>query len=194
MRPLKKELILLTRTLHIYLTMLALLLLFFFSISGFAMNHENWFQLNQARITDRTLSLPADVAASTDKLKVVEYLRKTDGVSGEVASFEQQDDQTTVQFAAPGRTTEFTITRPTGDTQVHEELRNLLALMADLHRGKHTGPWWKWIIDAAAVSLFLASLTGLILFFTLPKRRKLGLIALGAGIIACVAIYAWLVP
>ena len=34
-RPLSKSLLLLTRTLHIYATMLALLLLFFFALTGF---------------------------------------------------------------------------------------------------------------------------------------------------------------
>ncbi|MGN6368297.1 MAG: PepSY-associated TM helix domain-containing protein [Phycisphaerae bacterium] len=193
MRPFKKELILWTRTLHIYLTMMAVLLLFFFSITGFALNHEQWFQLNTARISDWSATMPTDLAASNDTLQLVEYLRKNQNARGEVTSADLQDDSARFQLTSPGRLTEFTITRATGDVAIHQETRNLMALLTDLHTAKHGGAVWRRVVDAAAISLFLATLTGFVLFWTLPKRRRVGIIALAGGTLACMAIYMFCV-
>ena len=194
MRPLKKELILWTRTLHIYLTMLAVLLLFFFSITGFALNHDQWFQLNTARISDQSTTMPTDIAASNDKLQLAEYLRKNNNARGEVTSADLQEDSARFQFTSPGRISEFTITRASGDLAIHEETHNLLALLTDLHTAKHAGGTWRRVVDAAAISHFLATLTGFVLFWTLPKRRKIGILALTIGTLSCIALYVFCVP
>ena len=192
-RPLSKSLLLLTRTLHIYATMLALLLLFFFALTGFFLNHAALFETDEPqRVTDRQDALPAALAADTaadHKLKVVEYLRAKLGARGEMHSYDQQPDEARLPFTAPGRKTDFVIARADGAVQIHDELRSPLALLTDLHKGTGSGDLWRRAIDAAAIFLFVASLSGLILFFSLPKRRTVGLACLAAGIAACVVLF-----
>lgn len=191
-RPLKKELVLWTRTLHIYLTMFGLVLLFFFSLTGFALNHDRWFSLDEPRIRERATTLPADVARTGDRLALVEQLRKNEGARGEVMSIDEDDTERRVQFTSPGRKVEFTIERDSGQTNVHEEIRNALAFLTDLHTGKSAGDAWRRVIDATSIFLFLASLSGVILWISLPKRRKLGVAALVCGTVLTGALMAWL--
>lgn len=191
-RPLKKELVLWTRTLHIYLTMFGLVLLFFFSLTGFALNHDRWFSLDEPRIRERATTLPVDVARTGDRLALVEQLRKNEGARGEVMSIDEDDTERRVQFTSPGRKVEFTIERDSGQTNVHEEIRNALAFLTDLHTGKSAGDAWRRVIDATSIFLFLASLSGVILWISLPKRRKLGVAALVGGTVLTGALMAWL--
>ena len=53
---------------------------------------------------------------------------------------------------------------------------------------------WSVFIDATAVFLLFGSVTGVILWISLPKRRKLGIIALVVSVILCLACYWWMVP
>lgn len=191
-RPLKKELLLWTRTLHIYLTMFGLVLLFFFSLTGFALNHDRWFSLDEPRVRERATTLPVDVARTGDRLALVEQLRKNEGARGEVMSIDEDDTERRVQFTSPGRKVEFTIERDSGQTNVHEEIRNALAFLTDLHTGKSAGDAWRRVIDATSIFLFLASLSGVILWISLPKRRKLGVAALVGGTVLTGALMAWL--
>jgi len=196
-RPLYKSFLLLTRTLHIYFAMLVLVLLVFFSFTGFIMNHPEWFNIDNPISHDSQISLPTSVAAdhSPDhKLNLVEYLRSHNSARGEVTSFDEQDDSTRIQFTGPGRKIEFAISPADGETQVHEEIHNTLALLSDLHKGTGSGPAWRRFIDATSILLCFASFSGLVLWTALPKRRTLGLIALTVSSALCLACYLWLVP
>ena len=64
--------------------------------------------------------------------------------------------------------------------------------MTDLHTGKNAGDVWRRVIDATAIFLFLASLSGAILWISLPKRRKLGVAALVAGTVLTALLVVWL--
>jgi hypothetical protein len=196
-RPLYKSFLLLTRTLHIYLTMLVLVLLIFFSVTGFFLNHPEWFSLKDPVIRDYTAEIPTPLAADRSpdhKLTLVEHLRTHNGARGELTSYDEQDEETRIQFTGPGRKIEFAITAADGSVQIHEELHNTLALLSDLHKGTYSGFAWRRFIDATSIVLCFASLSGLILWTALPKRRTLGLIALTLSISLCLACYFWLVP
>jgi hypothetical protein len=73
-------------------------------------------------------------------------------------------------------------------------MRPFLIRLDDLHRGKDSGIAWSWLIDLSAVLLLLGALTGITLWIALPKRRTLGLIALGLGVGVCVLVYLLVVP
>src|SRR5437870_5389284 len=92
-----------SRTFHIYLSMLGLFGILFFAITGFMLNHEEWFNLAEPRVRkiQGTMGLP--LLKEPDKLGVVEKLRKDFGATGAVDSFEIQDSQITVVFKGPAR-------------------------------------------------------------------------------------------
>lgn len=182
------------RTLHIYLSMLGLVLMLFFSVTGFVLNHEEYFGLDDPTSQSIEATLPAEMLVGPDKLAIAETLRAQHGARGLVSSFDMQDDELRVVFKAPGRSTEATIQRPAGQTQIIHESHGVLGRLADLHRGAYAPPAARRLIDAMAILLASSALTGLILWTSLPKRRTLGLLALLTSLLVCGLVYIVLVP
>lgn len=213
-----------TRALHTYATMLALILLIFFSFTGFVMNHGGWFKIDDFTEVNQTAKadLPAPlVAARGGKgtehgYQVEAYLRQNEGARGELTGFDDLDDAIAVQFTGVGRKMEYSINRAlpaapatgpateggsaapaegakrAGQIDEHFEIRNTLALMSDLHKGTGSGGAWRLFIDATAIFLAFASLSGVILWISLPKRRMLGIVALAASVVLCGACYLFM--
>src|SRR5262245_43740986 len=99
------------RTFHIYATLTGLLLILFFAVTGFILNHEDWFHLNEPTRHESKALTPTRLLADLDKLGVVEYLRSQCGVTGAVDAFDTDDDAIKVVFKSPGRQTDALIQR-----------------------------------------------------------------------------------
>ena len=187
------------RALHIYVTLFGLLLLLFFAVTGFMLNHEDWFGLDEPRReTMQGGTLPTALLAEADEetleLAVTEWVRREYGATGQVDEFRAEADSLTLGFKAPGRQTEATIDRTNGQVEVVHETTGLAGRLTDLHRGKGSGDAWALIIDGVAVLVLIISATGLFLWTTLRTRRQLGVTALVLGITSFVAAYFLLVP
>jgi len=183
-----------SRLLHIYLSMLGLLVILFFSVTGIMLNHEEWFGFAEPRVSKSEGTLPAALLREPDKLGIVEKLRKDFGATGALDSFDVHDDQLALVFKSPGRRTEAAITRADGRAEVSIETHGFAGRFVELHRGTDAGPAWRLVIDATAILLLLSSLTGLVLWLLVPKWRPLGIAALAVCALACAAVYLAFVP
>ena len=147
------------RTIHVYLTLFGLTLILFFAVTGFMLNHTEWFLPDDAKLEamtrkeTRPLSLdklpgrklPAPVessgeASGEDKLAVVEALRKEFDIRGEMSSFgfvkdDNDKQQIKVEFKRPGGETVATIDVETAKTEVASTYQGWAIVMTDLHRG-----------------------------------------------------------
>lgn len=184
----------LCRTLHIYLTLLGLLVMFFFSVTGIVLNHDEWFMGQEPQMVERTTTVDPALIQKDDKLAIVEKLRASDGVRGALASFDDLPDALSLRFESPGQVFNIEISKADGKTRINNEIHSLWALLGNLHTGRSAGAGWKWVLDITAGLVAIACVTGLILWITLPKRRKLGIIALAIGIVGTVVIYWICVP
>jgi hypothetical protein len=182
------------RTLHIYLTMLALLLLLFFGATGFMLNHPEWFGLEDVRTRTSKGALPQRMVDDVDKLAIVEKLRAEFGATGALDSFEVDPEHLRVTFKRPGSRTEATVVRRDGLLETTTESHGTAAVLTDLHMGHGAGRAWRWVIDATSILLLVASLTGMTLWISLPRRRRVGLAALAAGLIVSLMTYLLFVP
>lgn len=182
------------RSLHIYLSMLGLLTLVFFSATGIMLNHEEWFGFAEPRLTTVEGRIPQALLAPLDKLAVVEVLRARFGATGAVDSFEEQDGRLEVVFKSPGRRSQASIGLAGGETSVTVEVHGFAGRMAELHRGTEAGPAWRLVIDASALLLLISALTGLTLWLLVPKWRAPGLAAVAVCILACALVYWCCVP
>jgi len=183
-----------TRTLHIYISMLGLLVLVFFSATGIMLNHEEWFGYAEPRVVTHEGELPKGLLEWPDKLAIVELLRKDFGATGAMDSFEVNDDEFTVVFKSPGRRTQATITKADGHAEVSVETHGFAGRLVELHRGVDAGAAWRLIIDASAVLFLFIGFTGLTLWMFVPKWRPMGLVAVIASVVICAAVYFVLVP
>ena len=187
------------RWLHIYVSMASFGILFFFAVTGFTLNHADWFFGDRAATTqqrgtlDRKWVTPGD-ANAVAKLEVVEHLRRVHGVKGLVAEFRLEDAQCAVAFKGPGYAADAVIDRATGAYELSETRMGFVAIINDLHKGRDTGRGWSWVVDASAVLMVIVSLTGMVLIYFVKRRFVSGLLLAASGALASVAAYVWLVP
>lgn len=185
-----------TRWLHIYLSMVSFAVVLFFAVTGLTLNHADALSHH-----DVVRNLNGSLTASEigpkdhpDTLAIVEHIRNTDHVHGAVTDLRVEDDQISFSFRGPGYSADTTVDRTAGRYQVVETRSGFIAVMNDLHKGRDTGKAWSWVIDVSAVLLTLVSLSGLLLIFFVYKRRLSGLILAVAATLVCLLFYRLYVP
>lgn len=195
---LRKQTAIISRWLHIYLSMASFAVVLFFAVTGLTLNHAEYFSHGEV-VKNLNGSLSAKEMGPKDHpdtLAIVEHIRNTDHVHGAVNTEDLRvdDDQITFSFRGPGYSADTTIERATGKYQVVETKAGFIAVINDLHKGRDSGKVWSWVIDASAVLLTLVSLTGLVLIFFIYKRRTSGLLLAAIATALCVLLYRIWVP
>jgi len=103
------------RTLHVYLTLFGFMLMLFFAVTGFMLNHENWFlptQTTTGKIPAKLLGPPED------RDGIIEILRDQFGVQGDIDSFDAVEATIRVRFKSEDGVCEAVIQRADGETVV----------------------------------------------------------------------------
>ena len=190
----KRQLMILSRWLHIYLSMASFGILFFFAVTGLTLNHADWFEKQQHTVQLRGTLDAKYLSGDVAKLEVVEHLRTAHGIHGAVKDFRVEDSDCSVSFKGPGYAADVLIDRATGRYELTETRMGLFAVLNDLHKGRDSGKAWAILIDLSAVLMTLVSLTGLLLIFFLQKKRLSGLLAACAGALLCYLAYLAWVP
>ena len=182
-----------SRWLHIYLSMFSFVIVLFFSVTGLTLNHFVWFPekevLNEVdgRLTASWLNSPD--TAQVKKLEIVEFLRASYQVKGQLNDFRIDETECSISFQGPGYTADIFIDRTKGTFHLSERSLGVVAWANDLHKGRDTGQGWKWVIDFSAIFMTVISLTGLILLLFIKKKRANGLLWLVLGIGAIALFY-----
>jgi hypothetical protein len=190
----KRQLMIVSRWLHIYLSMASFGILFFFAVTGLTLNHAEWFTKQQHTIQIRGSMDRKYLAKEVAKLEVVEQLRNIHGIHGAVTDFRVEETDCSVTFKGPGYSADVLIDRATGRYELTEARMGFFAVLNDLHKGRDTGKAWAWVIDLSAVLMTLVSFTGMLLIFFLQKKRPSGLLAAAAGAVVCYLAYLAWVP
>lgn len=183
----------LTRWLHIYLSMISFAIVFFFAVTGLTLNHADKFT-GQVHTSQEKGRLDANWSRNpdtlhVDKLAIVEYLRRTNNIKAALSDFRIDDSQIGVSFKGPGFVADAFIDRATGDYELSKTSAGLVGVINDLHKGRDTGAAWSLFIDVSAILLTLISLTGMILLLFLKRRRLSGLLIAALGLLLAWLIY-----
>ena len=194
----RKSTAIVTRWLHIYLSMLSFAVVFFFAATGITLNHAEWFSRQAQTKHYRGIIPPSLLHESSDqqpnKLAIVELLRNTHKIHGSVSDFRVDDSQISVSFKGPGYAADAFIDATNGSYDLAETRNGVVAILNDLHKGRDTGSVWSIVIDVSAALLVLVSLTGLILIWFVYKRRTSGLILAAFAGVVCWLVYRAFVP
>lgn len=105
------------RTIHVYVTLFGFVLMLFFAITGFMLNHEPWFLPSQTT----TGKLPPELLKSPEERDaIVDALRNDFGVptSMDVAAFDANADRIHVTFGSKQGEARAVIQRSDGATEV----------------------------------------------------------------------------
>jgi hypothetical protein len=180
-RPLRLRVHSLLRWLHIYTSMMSLLVVFFFAATGVTLNHPDWLAGDRTEEVTGTLPATWKTAKGIDWLVVAEHLRTANGVHGTVADRREDDREGSLTFRAPGYSADAFIDVRDGSYKLTVAYQGAVGVLNDLHRGRDAGSAWAWLIDVSGVFLVFLSLTGLGLLFYLKKVRIKGLVVMAAG-------------
>lgn len=193
----KQRFAVVSRWLHIYLSIVSFAIVFFFAVTGLTVNHTEWFSDQQRTVSQKGKVEEKWVKTSNDeavaKLEIVEQLRRDHHIQAALSDFRIDETQCTASFKGPGYSADTFISRETGDYELTENRMGFVAVINDLHKGRDTGKAWSILIDLSAIFMTLVSLTGMALIFFLKRRRISGLIMTAIGGIACYLVYWFLV-
>ncbi len=180
-RPLRLRVHSALRWLHIYTSMVSLLVVLFFAATGVTLNHPDWLAAERTEELKGTLPAGWKSDKGIDWLLVAEHLRATHGVHGTVAERREDDREGALTFRAPGYSADCFIDVSDGSYALTVSYQGAVGVLNDLHRGRDAGRSWAWLIDASGIFLVALSITGLGLLFYLKKVRMKGLLTFAAG-------------
>jgi len=183
-----------SRWLHVYTSMVALVVILFFGVTGLTLNHPAWTFGDEMTTSTATGTLPIPPVrpdGTVDYLGMSEFARATHGVRGEVDSFDTVQGEASIAYKNPGYSAELFVDVATGAYELKVEQQGWVAVLNDLHKGRDAGSGWSWVIDVSAGFLVVVSLTGLVMQLVLRKRRTSALALLAGGGVVTVLL-TWL--
>ncbi len=181
-----------SRVVHAYTSMIALLLVLFFGISGITLNHPDWTFGDDPTTTSETGTFAFDVApdGNVDYLAVSEHLREEYGIDAEVSDYRTTGDQGSISYRAPGYAADATFDVTSGDYRLTIEQQGWVGVMNDLHKGRDANRAWTWTIDVAGAFLVLIAVSGLALQLVLKRRRRRAVVVALVGSVAALVLIA----
>lgn len=188
-----------SRWLHIYLSTALFALLVFFCVSGVVLNHISWLD-DTGEAGEQVVSIPEPwlgLSSSPEQLiaQVGGYLRQQHNLSAPRAvDWSGEDQELVLDYALPAGYALVTVDLQGQELLLEYHKGNWLSVWGDLHKGRHSGQAWSWIIDISAGLMLLFALTGMVILLQNRTKRRSGLIAAALGTVTPVLIYCLFVP
>ena len=177
-----------SRNLHSWASMVSMLLVLFFAVTGLTASHPAWVGAPRADTVKGALPATANVNGTWDLLVVSEFVRNANGVTGSITDHGIDGNQGRLAYQGPGYEASVFFDTGSGTYTLTTTSYGLVGVMNDLHKGRHTNIAWNVVIDIAAIVLTLVAVTGLVLQLLIERRRTTALILLGAGVIIGVTL------
>ncbi|HTN40555.1 MAG TPA: PepSY-associated TM helix domain-containing protein [Asticcacaulis sp.] len=167
---------------------ISLMGLLLFAITGFTLNHATQIEAEpkvtriERRLPPTTLVGLASVTANVPLTPVqAKAIRGATGVDVRGATVDADDDGIYLTLSAPGADSTLEISRIDGNATYERTDRGLIAVLNDLHKGRHSGPVWALFIDLIAIACVVFAITGFGLLWLYSRGRRVTwpLVALG---------------
>jgi hypothetical protein len=167
---------------------ISLMGLLLFAVTGFTLNHAAQIEAEpkitkiERQLPPATLSGLASVTANVPLTPVqATAIRGATGVDVRGATVDADDDGIYLTLSAPGADSTMEISRIDGRATYERTDRGLIAVLNDLHKGRHSGPVWAMFIDLIAIACVVFAVTGLGLLWLYSRGRRVTwpLVALG---------------
>nr|WP_281187248.1 PepSY-associated TM helix domain-containing protein [Asticcacaulis taihuensis] len=162
--------------------------LLLFSVTGFTLNHAAQIEA-QPKVTKIERQVPqtalAGLASVTANVPLTPVqataIRGATGVDVRGATVDADEDGIYLTLSAPGVDSTLEISRIDGHATYERTDRGLIAVLNDLHKGRHSGPVWAMFIDLIAIACVVFSVTGFGLLWLYARGRRVTwpLVALG---------------
>ena len=177
------------RNLHSWTSMLCMLLILFFAVTGLTLSHPDWGSDEQTSTATGTLPTVTIEADNVDYLAISEYLRSTEGVTGTAGDHGVDGTEGRIAWSGPSYEASVFFDTESGDYTLTETTYGRLAWLNDLHKGRNTSTAWSWVLDASAIFLAFVALSGLVLQLLIQRRRRTALVLLGVGTVLSIVAF-----
>lgn len=177
----------LMRVIHSYSSMLVLVLLLFFAITGITLNHPDLLYSKAGQLSSQqVLSLPEPLRYNSlpesepQQAQIAaqfrDWLSTEHQVKASVFSymFEPDDMVLELDFKRPAGYATVIVDFAANTAELELEFNGYLALLNDLHKGRNAGTSWIVLIDVTAIACIIFALTGFWLILKQPSRRSMG--------------------
>lgn len=175
-----------------------------FGISGFFQNHRAVMKIDtpapavtriRMQVPETVPQVPADVAAWLQRewnlIKPVEHVART---AGQTVSWSGQAVQMPEHWQMRFRTPQYLIqadyTPATRQVTARQIVPGWLGVIESLHKADGVGVAWVLLSDTIAGSLILLSLTGLLLWTELERKKLVGATVFAASVASVLAATA----
>lgn len=192
------------RWLHIYISTALFSLLLFFAITGITLNH-GWYhadggseQAIEHAVSDRQqaqwFSLKSDGWSPNLEL-ILAFLSNAHGL-GRVSSIDidEANRELYIEYHVPSGGASVYISAEDQLLEIDVEKGSALGVLNDLHKGRHSGVFWFWLIDISAGLMVLFAITGVVLLFHGKKHQRTGLVVTLLGALSPIIFYVLWVP
>ncbi|GAA76661.1 MAG: PepSY-associated TM helix domain-containing protein [Colwellia sp.] len=192
-----------SRALHIYISTALFFLLILFCVSGIVLNHVDWLK-NDKSNGHVTATIPAELVTKANAqlntlpslYPEIEAYLATQYSLTKVKSieWEKEDALVMLDYPLPAGFAYAELDFATGELNLDYQTGGFLSLIGDLHKGRHSGAVWSWVIDISAVLMIIFAITGMIILFQNRKKRLAGIWITVLGIATPLVIYLCWVP
>lgn len=190
------------RIIHIYISMVLLGLMAFFCLTGIFLNHNDWFEKSysehvvplvvNAKLANALANTQSLADAPTAELQ--DYMTKQYRLTKlNQINFDSDTRELVLDYQLPAGYATAYFTQQ-GDATLEYRKGSIVTVMNDLHKGRHSGPVWSWVIDLSAAFMLVFSIAGLIILIQNKKHRTMGLVLGALGIAFPIIIYVLWVP
>jgi uncharacterized protein len=181
-----------SRIIHVYTSMIALIAVLFFAVTGVTLNHPNWTFGGKVERTTVEGTLPEGWNADgvIDWLLVAEHYRQEHDVRGLVAEKDGDVTDGSITFKGAAYQADAFFNED-GSYELTIETQGAMAVLNDLHKGRNTTSSWRWLIDVSGIALAMVSFTGIFLQLFLRKRRRAAFVSAAAGGVVVLTL-AWI--
>ena len=157
---------------------LCLLAMLAFAISGITLNHAAQIEA-QPVVTTRTATLPSPLLASVRTAApqaplspaVRTWLQQALDARIAAVPVERSAQEVYLALPRPGGDAWLRIALADGAVEYERSERGWIAYLNDLHKGRHTGPAWSWLLDALAVLCLVFCVSGFLLLKMHARQR-----------------------
>ena len=188
-----------SRTLHWISSAVGLASLAFFSITGITLNHPDWFDARPSVASEAVTMPPAWI----EKFRAADELAQLESLAAELdnrwrlgipRNIDRDEVEWVLDYQRPGGFATVVLSLASGELSLERVDDGLVAVINDLHKGRHTGTAWFYFIDVTAVICLLFAITGLLLLYVHAGKRRSTWPLVGLGTAVPFVLYWVFVP
>lgn len=174
---------------------ISLLCMLIFSATGITLNNAEHIEA-KPEIKMRTGQLPEKLTGllaswdNPDKGKnpalpvvVSDWLKQNLSADVRQRDVDWSPDEIYISMPRPGGDSWLRIDRESGEVEYETTTRGWISYLNDLHKGRHTGLAWRWLIDFFAGACLLFALTGLFILKMHAANRPSTWPLIGIGVV-----------